>query len=116
MFFAKRLGIDIELDIIEAKNFSKVGPSGCNHCGGIISESLVQILSAEGIIPIVSRKGTMFEKAGGSFIGLAELKETKANIEKNLKSDITAFPKVFATSSSTKNGIAELRAFLASGI
>ena len=49
-------------------------------------------------------------------IPIAELKETKANIEKNLKSDITAFPKVFATSSSTKNGIAELRAFLASGI
>jgi len=46
---ADRLGIDIELDNFEAKNFMKVGPVGCNHCGGIISESLVQLLSTEGI-------------------------------------------------------------------
>lgn len=46
---AERLGVDIQLDNIEAKNFMKVGPVGCNHCGGIISESLVQLLSAEGI-------------------------------------------------------------------
>ena len=44
----------------------------------------------------------------------AELQETKIKIEENLKSSITAFPEVFATSSSTKNGIEELRAFLAS--
>lgn len=47
---ADRLGIEVELDIIEAKDFDCFGPSGCNHCGGIISESLVQSLSAEGII------------------------------------------------------------------
>ena len=46
---AERLGVGIELDNIEAKNFLNVGPAGCNHCGGIISESLVQLLSAEGI-------------------------------------------------------------------
>jgi len=46
---AERLGVEIELDNIEAKNFLNVGPTGCNHCGGIISESLVQLLSAEGI-------------------------------------------------------------------
>jgi len=46
---AERIGVEIELDNIEAKNFLSVGPTGCNHCGGIISESLVQVLSAEGI-------------------------------------------------------------------
>lgn len=46
---AQRLGIDVELDIIEAKDFLNLGPAGCNHCGGIISESLVQLLSTEGI-------------------------------------------------------------------
>jgi flavin-dependent dehydrogenase len=46
---AERIGVDVELDNIEAKDFLNLGPSGCNHCGGIISESLVQLLSAEGI-------------------------------------------------------------------
>ncbi len=46
---AERLGIDIEIDVYERKDFSRCGPAGCNHCGGIISESLVQILSTEGI-------------------------------------------------------------------
>jgi len=46
---ANRLGVEVEVDIIEAKDFLNVGPTGCNHCGGIISESLVQLLSAEGI-------------------------------------------------------------------
>jgi hypothetical protein len=46
---AERLGVNVELDNIEAKDFLNLGPVGCNHCGGIISESLVQLLSAEGI-------------------------------------------------------------------
>jgi flavin-dependent dehydrogenase len=46
---AKRMGIDIELDIYEPRQFSKSGPAGCNMCGGIISESLVQMLATEGI-------------------------------------------------------------------
>ncbi len=46
---AERVGIDVQVDIYERKDFSRFGPAGCNHCGGIISESLVQILSAEGI-------------------------------------------------------------------
>jgi len=37
------------VDIFEAKDFSKTGPQGCNKCGGIISETLVQHLAAEGI-------------------------------------------------------------------
>lgn len=56
---AKRIGIDIELDIIEMKDFFNLGPAGCNHCGGIISESLVQSLATEGIVlpPDVIRRG-----------------------------------------------------------
>ncbi len=44
-----RLGYNVELDIYERQDFTKLGPVGCNHCGGIISESLTQILAAEGI-------------------------------------------------------------------
>jgi len=46
---AHRDNLKIELDIYESKDFSVCGPKGCNHCGGIVSESLVQILSTEGI-------------------------------------------------------------------
>ena len=46
---AQRLGIDIHLDIYEPRQFTKHGPAGCNMCGGIISESLVQMLATEGI-------------------------------------------------------------------
>jgi flavin-dependent dehydrogenase len=48
--FAQRVGIDINIDIYEAKDFTCAGPSGCNHCGGIVSESLIQMLSTEGIV------------------------------------------------------------------
>lgn len=56
---AERLGLEINLDIIEAKDFNNLGPKGCNHCGGIISESLVQSLATDGIIlpPDVIRRG-----------------------------------------------------------
>ncbi len=43
-------GIRVELDIFEPRLFSHSGPSGCNHCGGVVSESLVQILATEGVI------------------------------------------------------------------
>ncbi len=46
---AYRLGLDIEVDIFEPRDFSRPGPVGCNMCGGIISESLVQNLASEGI-------------------------------------------------------------------
>ncbi len=48
--FSERFGLEINVDIIEAKDFNCIGPSGCNHCGGIVSESLIQALSAEGIV------------------------------------------------------------------
>ncbi len=46
---ADRLDLNIEVYIFEPKDFSKSGPQGCNKCGGIISETLVQHLAAEGI-------------------------------------------------------------------
>jgi flavin-dependent dehydrogenase len=46
---AERIGIHVEVDMYESKDFSVPGPAGCNKCGGIVSESLVQMLAAEGI-------------------------------------------------------------------
>jgi flavin-dependent dehydrogenase len=46
---AERVGIHLEVDIFEPRHFTHCGPAGCNHCGGIISESLVQLLAAEGV-------------------------------------------------------------------
>jgi flavin-dependent dehydrogenase len=42
-------GLDLQVDLYEPNDFSKPGPAGCNHCGGIVSESLVQTLAVEGI-------------------------------------------------------------------
>ena len=47
--FASRMELEIQIDVYEKKDFSKCGPKGCNHCGGIVSESLVQLLATEGI-------------------------------------------------------------------
>jgi len=46
---AESVGLDIEVDIFDPRAFSRCGPAGCNHCGGVVSESLVQILATEGI-------------------------------------------------------------------
>jgi len=45
----QRLGMDVHIDIFDPRDFSAIGPAGCNMCGGIISESLVQMLATEGI-------------------------------------------------------------------
>jgi flavin-dependent dehydrogenase len=47
---ARRYDLKINIDVYEAKDFTSLGPAGCNNCGGIISESLVQMLSTDGII------------------------------------------------------------------
>jgi flavin-dependent dehydrogenase len=47
--FANKMGTDVKLDIYEPRDFSTPAPSGCNMCGGIISESLVQMMAMEGI-------------------------------------------------------------------
>ncbi|MEO5363670.1 MAG: hypothetical protein H7838_08610 [Magnetococcus sp. DMHC-8] len=46
---AERLGLPIEVDIYESRDFTKHGPTGCNMCAGVVSESLIQTLAAEGI-------------------------------------------------------------------
>ena len=46
---AERVKLDIHVDIYEQQDFSRCGPAGCNHCAGTLSESMVQILGAEGI-------------------------------------------------------------------
>lgn len=40
---------DVRIDIFEPRDFTCTGPAGCNHCGGIVSESLIQMLATEGI-------------------------------------------------------------------
>jgi flavin-dependent dehydrogenase len=44
-----RAGVELHVDIYELKDYSVSGAAGCNMCGGIISESLVQLLATEGI-------------------------------------------------------------------
>ncbi len=46
---ADRLGTRLAVDIYEPRLFEKPGPVGCNMCGGIISESLVQNLAVDGV-------------------------------------------------------------------
>lgn len=46
---ARMIGRDINVTIFEPKKFDKSGPAGCNRCGGVISEHLVQTLAVEGI-------------------------------------------------------------------
>jgi flavin-dependent dehydrogenase len=56
---AERMGMDLSVDIYEPRDFTKPGPAGCNMCGGIVSESLVQLLATEGINlpPTVVQRG-----------------------------------------------------------
>ena len=46
---AERVGLSLHVDIYEPRDFEGVGPKSCNMCGGIVSESLVQNLAAEGV-------------------------------------------------------------------
>ena len=46
---ADTIGLDLHVDLYEPRRFCHRGPAGCNHCGGIVSESLVQKLATEGI-------------------------------------------------------------------
>lgn len=56
---AHSIDLDIEVDIFEPRRFTHCGPAGCNHCGGIVSESLVEMLATEGINlpPTVVQRG-----------------------------------------------------------
>lgn len=46
---AERAELDLTVDMYEPRDFSRPAPQGCNMCGGIVSESLVQLLATEGI-------------------------------------------------------------------
>jgi flavin-dependent dehydrogenase len=56
---AERNDLKLQLDIYEPKDFSTPGPGGCNMCGGVIYESLIQSLAIEGINlpPTVIQRG-----------------------------------------------------------
>jgi flavin-dependent dehydrogenase len=62
-YFVRRLAdtidLDVAVDVYEPRLFTHCGPAGCNHCGGIVSESLVQLLATEGINlpPTVVQRG-----------------------------------------------------------
>lgn len=61
---AQRISMRLEVDIYEPRDFAVTGPAGCNMCGGIISESLVQHLAAEGI----DLPSTVVERAIDSYV------------------------------------------------
>lgn len=46
---AETIGLRAHVDVFEPRRFCHRGPAGCNHCGGVVSESLVQRLATEGI-------------------------------------------------------------------
>ncbi|MEO5362685.1 MAG: hypothetical protein H7838_03560 [Magnetococcus sp. DMHC-8] len=46
---ARQLRISLTVDIYEPKKFAATGPTGCNMCGGVLSESLMQRLATAGI-------------------------------------------------------------------
>lgn len=62
--FAERVDLDLQVDIYESRDFTQPGPGGCNMCGGIISETLVQYLAAEGI----DLPGTVMQRGIDSYV------------------------------------------------
>lgn len=46
---AERVGVELGVDMYEPRSFAQPGPVGCNMCGGIISETLVQNLAVDGV-------------------------------------------------------------------
>jgi flavin-dependent dehydrogenase len=83
---AKMLGKELNVTIFEPKDFTKTGPAGCNRCGGIISELLLQTLAVEGInLPdTVVRKGInsyrLHTKYGDVSIATPALDKTIATV------------------------------------
>lgn len=83
---AKMLGKELNITIFEPKDFTKTGPAGCNRCGGIISELLLQTLAVEGInLPdSVVRKGInsyrLHSEQGSVFITTPALDKTIATV------------------------------------
>ncbi len=46
---AGRVDVRLSVDVYEPRAFTQPGPAGCNMCGGIVSETLVQNLAVEGV-------------------------------------------------------------------
>jgi flavin-dependent dehydrogenase len=53
---AERIDLKINVDIYEPRDFDVPGPTGCNMCGGVLYESLVQSLAVDGIT-LLSKQG-----------------------------------------------------------
>ena len=83
---AKMVGKALNITIYEPKDFTRDGPIGCNKCGGIISELLVQMLAVEGInLPdSVVRRGlnsyNLHTDHGDVFIATPDLERTVASV------------------------------------
>ena len=83
---AKLVGKELNITIYEPKDFKREGPIGCNRCGGIISELLVQTLAVEGInLPdTVVRKGInsykLHTEQGSAYIATPSMEKTIATI------------------------------------
>ncbi len=76
---AKRVGLDLQVDVYEPRDFSLPGPTGCNVCGGIIHETLVQALAAEGI----NLPPTVVERGIDSYV--LHINEGRVRIETPLR-------------------------------
>ncbi len=83
---AKMIGKELNVTIFEPKDFTRQGPPGCNMCGGVISELLVQTLAVEGInFPdSVVRKGInsykLHTSCGSTYISTPSLEKTIATV------------------------------------
>jgi flavin-dependent dehydrogenase len=83
---ARMMGKEINVTIYEPKDFTRDGPLGCNRCGGIISELLVQTLAVEGInLPdAIVRKGihsyNLHTNHGDVYIATPDLEKTVATV------------------------------------
>jgi flavin-dependent dehydrogenase len=83
---AKMVELELDLTIFEPKDFSKQGGAGCNRCGGVISELMVQTLALEGInLPSsVIRQGintyNLHTEKGDVFIETVDRERTIASV------------------------------------
>jgi flavin-dependent dehydrogenase len=61
---AERIDRKVHVDIYEPRDFDLPAPAGCNMCGGVLYESLVQTLAVEGInLPAtVIQRGIQFNR------------------------------------------------------
>ena len=70
---AEHVDLKLEIDVFEPRTFASRGPIGCNMCGGIVSESLVQMLATEGI----NLPPTVVQRGIESYVLHGDLQEVK---------------------------------------